>query len=128
MTLLSDLATILSGWGLGTPATDIFGGRMPNTPAVCISVETYAGMSPQYVAEQARPGYLRPSIQVLIRDTDYANAAARADLAFDALGSVRNSGNYLAIRPIQSPFYLRHDENNRVLFAFNCDVLLKRSA
>lgn len=127
---LDAIATVLQTAGVGTVGTDLFKGRMPHEPAACTSLQTYPGMPPQYIQEQAAPGYERPAFQLVVRNPDHVTAETKARLAFTTLAAIRNqtaSGvRFVAIRPFQSPFELPRDDNNRVLYAFNFEALIAR--
>lgn len=130
MSHLDDIATALQSASVGTIGTDLFKGRMPETPVACVSLQTYPGRAPQYVEEQSTPGYERPAFQVMVRNSDHATAETKARAAFDALTLIRNvtvgGTRFLAIRPYQSPFELSRDENDRVLYAFNFEAMIAR--
>lgn len=124
------LADLLVYAGAGTQATDVFVGRMPDSPNDCVSVQTYQGLSPAYVQESAAPASERVSFQVLIRGTSRQAVETKSGTIWTSIASVRNqyinTAYLLAVRPMQSPFELRQDENDRVIYVFNAEALVRR--
>lgn len=124
--LLDDLAVLLQAEGIGTVATDLFKGRMPDAPDTCLAIRALPGQAPLFTHDGFT--YQRPRVQVLARGATYAAAEAKAADAFRVLSRITNGGlagrPILRVEPVQSPFELDHDENDRVLYVFNADVLL----
>lgn len=128
--LLNEIGAYLVANGIGVLGTDLFKGPMPATPNKCVSILDYGGAAPDTVLGAAGDTQENPRFQLLSRDTTLVGARAKAQEAFVALGKVKNmtlSGTrYLAIRPIQSPFFLMQDANNRIVYAvnFECQRML----
>lgn len=70
--------------------------------------------------------YEQPILQVMSRSTSIATALANAYLIYDMIDGLSNttmSGvRFLAIRALQSPGYIGHDDNRRILVSTNYNV------
>lgn len=122
-----DIVARLAAQAVGTFGTTIFIGRMPDEPTAAIAIMGYPGMQPQYVHNQATPGYERPRFQVMARAATWTAADTLIRAAFAALASVRNltinATRYLAFLPLQSPFEIQRDVNDQYMHAFNIEVI-----
>ena len=129
MALLLDLATYLQTQGLGTLATSLFIGTIPQdatgVPDALSALFPPPGLPPLAVHDSPAAAIARPTVQVITRGAPYGYSAAqsRAMQALLALHDVRNqtlSGTrYLHIEALQSePLLLRTDERSRPLLAF----------
>ena len=128
MGLSDDLCDVLSSGGLGTTGTDLFKGIVPSTPDELTAVfETGGG--PTIHAMSAGPGTAileRPHVQVLTRALRADSAKKRAQDAgrlLDALQRSVNGVRYHSVFALQSPFFLRRDEANRVEFSQNFEIV-----
>ena len=127
MTLLTDIATQLQADGHGIVGTTVFIGRMPDSPDNCLAVYEYTGQSPLMTHDDPLPHIERPRFQVKVRNTGYANGRAAIEALYKDLAILRNatltSANYLWVQPLQQPFYLRRDDNERVEFVVNFECM-----
>lgn len=131
---LDDLTTYLASqmstsWVAGT---NIFAGRIPNSPDTCIALIEILGFEPPAETFGASGSFNieRPQIQVVSRagQKDYQVARTNAETAYQSLrskyGTLSTSSgvNYhlLAIR--SSPHYEGEDENSRHIITFTVDV------
>ena len=74
MILINDVADYLEDIGIGTVATNIFCGYLPESPDTSISVLDTGGTTPDpYIPTK------EPTFQVFIRDVDYALGKAKLD-------------------------------------------------
>jgi hypothetical protein len=132
MAVLADLATFLQTQGLGTPASTILAGTIPEDVAgapdeVMYLLET-PGLAPEHVHDIIGPAVEQPVIQIRIRGRPYGYEAARAKAqqAFVALDSLVNttlSGTaYRQVMALQSPFLLQVDDWHRphIVFHVRC--------
>ena len=122
---VNDLATRLVSQGVGTLGTDLFGGGLPSVPVNCLALIEYAGEEPRLKA----PGEValdeRPRVQVIARGKSYRLAEEKARAAYEAIQCAMTTINgtlYLRIDALQTPFYLKNDENGNTLFVFNVQV------
>lgn len=129
MSVVDDLADVLSSGGLGTVGTTVFKGLLPSTPDDALAVFE-SGAGPASVHGMARgPGTAlveRPHVQVLSRAprADTARWVAQQSVALlDALNRTINGVRYLSVYALQTPFFLERDETDRVTFAVNFEVL-----
>ena len=132
--ILDELGAYLEGQGLGVRAQDLYLGSLPESPDEVIALqETGAGPS-VYVHEQASPSLERPTLQVLSRSESYESARTKAQSAYRMLSRLVNSSlpssttlagsrRYLKVTPLQTPFSIGPDQNNRHRIVFNIQVL-----
>lgn len=128
MALLDEIGALLVANGLGTLGTDLFLSLLPaNVASASVVITETGGSAPEYVHESLEASVERPSFQVVVRDTGYANARSKANDIWKLLSKQRNtllSGvKYLSIRPVQSPFPLGPDENERIQIITNYAVV-----
>src|SRR5574340_912812 len=132
MGVLEEMSDLISANALGTPGTDLFLRRMPPAPDACTAIYLTGGRGPEYTLENAAQRYEATSIKIMVRSDREKNYKAAEDKAYQIwilLGAVQNqnltgtgySTRYLWIVPIQSPFSLGPDENNRMLVVANYD-------
>lgn len=127
--LLDEIGTYLQNAGVGTLGKSLF--RSPEFPTTAEDTATAiiesGGFRPGYVHDRDGPSYDRPSFQLLHRAKDLAVARAKAELAWKALGLIKNRSiegwRYLRVTPVQSPFGIGKDENGRELVSCNYDVI-----
>ena len=124
--LLDEVGAYLQTHGIGTLGTDLFTGIMPDAPDAAVALIEYGGVEPMHALGGGTAKIERPRLQVLARATTYSAARTKIEAAYkvlDALAGETLSGvRYLAVEALQSPFFLRRDENNRVELIFNVQV------
>lgn len=124
-TVAEDIADKLAILGMGVVGTDIFIGVLPETPDAITAVFETGGTSPEFGFGTPGLKYESPSIQIVCRGAigDYETPRTRISLAYYGLpqlqGVTVGSTYYHMIRPNQTPFVLRRDDNERVLIVFN---------
>lgn len=126
--VLAELVTYLATQSIGTAATDLFYGLMPESPDACVVLYEYGGMpnEPDLGTPNTRLEF--PRVQVVTRGVknDYDGPRLKAQDVVTALTKIANqtlSGvSYKAVQAIQPPFFLRRDDNFRVEFACNFQV------
>ena len=104
--------------------TNLFLGRLPDTPSTCVSVYETGGLTPiEAMGGSSLPAFIQPRAQLLVRAASYAAAASLAEDCFKKLTLIDNEAlsgtKYLRVEGIQSPFYLERDGQERVVFACN---------
>ena len=127
-TVASEAVDILEAAGLGTPGTNLFEYRLPDTPHQAIAVIPYPGAQPMRHHGESVPGLQQPRFQVRCRATDDASVDDLADRAFRALCAAMNRDvapgvAWLAVRPLQDPFPQPEDQSRRMVRACNFEVL-----
>lgn len=127
MGLSEDLRTHLATHGL---ATDVYVGGLVDRPDEQAALLEYPGAPPENRMSSALGASRieRPRVQVLARGTTYASARARAEALLAKLhwlqNTTLNGTRYLLVEALQRPpFHLRTDANERVIFAFNLQVV-----
>jgi hypothetical protein len=129
MALLDDLGTYLATEVASlTLGTNLFLGRLPDDPDTCVAVYEYSGDDPVNVmGGPGLPPVEQPRVQVAVRAAGYATAHTLAVECWTALEQVLNetltSTRYHRVAAIQSPFPMRRDDQDRVVFAQNYRVI-----
>lgn len=129
MSVLNDLGTYLASKNVGVLWTDIFLGRRPANPHLCLTLQTYPGDPNRLHGDTNVPADERLAVQVMARGPVDGQAAAEtlAESAFTRIAfryQVINGNRYAWCRANQRPAYVGVDENNRPLISFN--VTLRR--
>jgi Bacteriophage minor capsid protein len=130
VTVLEAVGDYLAANGHGTLGTDLFLGRMPETPDLCRAVYEYEGAPPVETMGAAATAVDKPRIQVLCRGgrDDYPAARDEAQeirALLGAVASVTLSGIVvLRIRPLGSVNSLGPDGNDRPLVTVNFEAFV----
>lgn len=128
MTVLEAVGAYLQANGHGTLGTNMFYGRMPDAPDVCIGIYEYEGLQPQETFNDGKFGIEMPRIQIVARASreDYPTARDAAVAARDRLAAVLDqtlSGyRVLRIQAVGGVIPLGYDSNDRPKFAVNLQV------
>ncbi len=124
--LLPELGTYLQTAGIGTLGTDLFLGELPANPDNCVAILEYGGMAPEHDLGTTALRYEFPRVQVVVRNTSYATGRLKAQDILGDMAAVANetltSVYYLEAAPLQSPFLLERDDNDRWVFACNYQI------
>ena len=126
--LLDEVAVYLETLNVGTRAVDLFTGFMPDTPDALVVILEVPGRLPS--RDHGTPGVAleHPQIAVWARGIrrDYQNPRLKAQAAHDALSLVTNmllsAVRYLDIMPMQQPFLVERDKDERSIIGFNAAV------
>lgn len=109
-----------------TVGTNLFLNALPDEPGTATALIEYAGGEPEFVFAGELPVNENARVQVSCRSTSSTKARANANAAWVAVSGIANESlsgkSWLRAKPIQSPFLLKRDEQNRIVFAFNCDI------
>ena len=128
MATLDDIGTYLASQvGSLTLGTNLFLGRLPDTPDTCVALYEYGGETPvSTMGGDAIPPVEQPRIQVNVRAPGYSSANTLALSVWAALEGILNetltATRYHRVAAIQSPFPLERDSADRVIFAQNFRV------
>lgn len=128
MGLLDDLGGYLdTQLGSLTAGTNLFYGRLPDDPDVCVALVEYGGEPPVSVmGATVFPVVEQPRLQVLTRAAGYASASSLAVSVWAVFEGVVNSTigstRYHRVAGLQNPFPLERDSQDRVVFAQNFKV------
>lgn len=119
--LVKDLATYYAGLG----HTSIYQGIntvLPTDDGPLISLVLTGGTSPDYVQNQVEAGYRHPAARICV----HAKLSSVGREKIEELwtkATIRNTTidgtRYVSIRPLQDPYELGPDRQNRSQFAFN---------
>jgi len=115
-----------------TAGTNLFLNFMPDQPGTATAIIETPGLAPAQVFGSDLPAWENARVQVVCRSTSSTKARANANDAWFQLQEVANetlSGrSYLRISAVQSPFLMARDEQGRVVFAANFDVVRRTTA
>ncbi|MGA9772361.1 MAG: minor capsid protein [Blastocatellia bacterium] len=114
---------------LGAVGTDIFLGSEPDAPDACVTIREYGGEKSEYTLGPT-VAYENPRIQIVCRAKDYLSARTKSEAVHRAVDQAELSltgVHYLRIEPLQPPFPIGRDGNDRFLIAFNCAVMKEQS-
>tara|TARA_R100000479_G_C6320102_1_gene177366 strand:+ start:92 stop:496 length:405 start_codon:yes stop_codon:yes gene_type:complete len=127
MSMLTDVGTYLAAASISTQdltlGTNLFLGRLPDSPDTCVGLVQTAGVAPTDTFGTSFPPVETQGLQVLSRAGAYVTAEALGVDIFKSLTAVDNqtltSTLYLKIEATQSPFALERDTQERVVIACN---------
>lgn len=112
--------------------TDLFVGDLVPAPNDVTVLFEYGGQGPmQVMGGSSAAAVIKPSMQVLGRaggtaTAAYTNARARVRLVYNLLTAITDQtlsgSHYFRAEPIQEPFQLHRDENDRIVFACNFSI------
>jgi len=127
MSTLLDIATHLDAQQASlTLGTNLFLGRMPDSPDACVALYEYGGSAPDNTMGGGLPVLQNPSVQIAVREVLYASAESLISLCWITLEGIIDmslSGTrYNRVTAIQSPFVLERDSQDRVIFVQNFNV------
>ena len=131
MALLTDVGAYLdaqvSAVSLAA-GTNLFYGRLPDTPDTCVALYETGGQSPNdTMGNNTAPVLENPRIQIVARADDYASAASLIGDCWDKLQLVSNetlsSTYYARISAVQSPFALERDSQDRMVMVCNFQII-----
>jgi len=124
MTVALELATYLASQGVGTLDDTLFVGREPDAPDTAMAVLEYPG-GPLDYTHDLTIRYEHPRLQLWSRSVLYSEARANAEAMYGALLLVVNQAlsgvRYLRVTPLQPPFVLQRDANERTVCIFNAE-------
>jgi len=111
-----------------TLGTNLFLGRLPDTPNTCVGVIETGGQSAvEAMGGSSLPAYTRPRAQVFVRAAAYSDAASLAEDIYKKMQLIDNEAlsgvTYLRANGMQSPFYLERDPQERAVFSCNYQTL-----
>jgi hypothetical protein len=121
--ITGEVATKLTAASL-TTGYEVLRGKMPSSPDKVIALFETGGAGPQFFLG-ATDAIEEPSLQVRVRGAanDYDGPRLTIEAIFQALlaygAFTVSSVRYLSFTPLQSPYPLRRDENQRVEWAVN---------
>jgi len=123
--VLREIGAYLATKSIGKVGTDIFLGLMPDQPDNCIALFEYAGSPPDLHWEGEYPG-----LQVRVRDKSYPAGKAKIEQIVRVLHglheTVLGGTRYLLVKARGSPEVLKRDNNNRVEFFVNFEIIKER--
>jgi len=132
MALLAEVGTYLDAATVSTAdltlGTNLFLGRMPDTPDTCVALYEEGGAAPVDVfGADTAPPVEHPSLVVHTRAAAYSTAQALSVDVMKLLAKVINedlsSVRYYKVEPVQSPFAFERDQQDRMLFSNSFMVL-----
>jgi len=128
MATLDELGAYLATEMTLVVGTTIFLGSLPPKPDVCLAIRETGGSPPTGGLGTTGIQYEFPSVQIVVRGApdDYETPRTTAETAYRKLAEIEaeslSSTAYLMAMPLQSPFFLQQDKNDRLLIAFNAAI------
>ena len=125
MGLIEELGTFLDGESTRfTLGTNLFlNTPIPDEPNAAASIVEYPGSAPDYVFANDLPSFENARVAVTCRSTSSATARTNIHTAWVALQRVTNetlsSKSWLRCSAVQSPFFLKKDEQGRPVYQAN---------
>ncbi|MEN6605910.1 MAG: minor capsid protein [Bryobacteraceae bacterium] len=133
---LTEIATYLASLGIGTLQVDLFTHFMPPAPDFCITVYAYGGRTSPDVWKMGESHVQReyPRIHVEVRgvaedaDTPEAKIKDIYRLLSMTAPTLLSGTQYWTITPLQPPFPVKKDDNQRYIFACNFEIFKEVTA
>ena len=123
--MLNEIGTYLQSQGTGTLGTDLFLGLMPDQPDNCTALFEYAGSPP----DLHWPGEY-PGLQVRVRNKSYGAGREKIGKIMGLLHGLHESElsgtRYLLVKARGSPEVLKRDNNNRIEWFVNFEIIKER--
>lgn len=132
MTVLEALGDYLQTQNAGTLGTDIFLGRMPETPDVCVTLYEYDGVAPTEAFGSEPFMVERPRIQVVCRAgrDDYPTARDKAVQIRDLLAAITeqtiSNTRVMRVKALGQVLPLGFDTTDRPTIAVNLECWIGR--
>ena len=131
MAFLGDIGTYLAANVTDTSltlGTNLFLGRLPDTPDTCVGVFETGGLPPVDTGGGSTlPAFTQPRFQTMVRADDYAAASSLAEDIFKKLQLIVNEAlsgtKYLRASGLQEPFALDRDSQERMVFVCNYQTM-----
>ena len=123
--VLDDLGVRIATAISGTVGTDIFKSTLPPSPDASVALYETGGLAPEKRFGTKGIEWERPAVQVVVRGApnDYSTPRATIQTIFESLAEIETedlSGTrYYLSEPMQNPFALDVDEQDRPSLAFN---------
>jgi hypothetical protein len=122
------LAANISGATALTLGTNLFLGRLPETPDTCVAIYETGGTVPSHTMGGASaPVVERSRVQIVVRSGNYSAGRTLAGDIWDTLEGIADEAltgvRYFRVTAVQSPFPLERDTTDRIIFTQNFDVL-----
>lgn len=128
MAFLDDIGTHLAAASIPaqdlTLGTNLFLGRRPNDPDTVVALYETGGTGPELMfGTNSVPPLETRGLQVIARADSYSTSEALCTDVWQALclidNETINSTRYLLADPVQSPFALDRDDQDRMLHVVN---------
>jgi hypothetical protein len=130
--LIEEVAQLIQAAGHGTLGVDIFLYQMPDTPDTCVALREYGGGEPVYVHSRINPCYELPRFQLVARAPSIPDARLLAHQVWITLQQIKNvslGGTfYQRLQPLQSPFIIERDNNDRWVAGANFEAMKEVSS
>ena len=128
MGVLEDIGGNLLAASLATPGVDLFYDRLPETreSGALAALFLYSSRAPRHTSGETNY-YIheRPRVQIAVVAVTRAEVITLIEALYHHLAFRENvviSDMSYSFRPLQQPFYLGRDENDRIKYTFNLEV------
>jgi hypothetical protein len=122
--LVTDIATILNGDGVGTLGTDIFASKEPDSPDNCITIYNTGGLPDECLSVTSDDEMC--TFQVRVRNNSYVNGYVVMDAIRDSIEKSKYNiitdsagSTYYSIWSTSLPLDLQRDTTNRSIVTQN---------
>ena len=126
--LVTDIATILEGDGVGTLGTDIFASKEPDSPDNCITIYNTGGLPDDCIDLTSKDELC--TFQIRVRNNNYISAYTVMDAVRDSIEKSKynvitdsNGSTYYSIWSTNLPLDLQRDTTNRSIVTQNYSCL-----
>lgn len=123
-------ALYLASEGFGTAGVNIFANNRPSKPSAVVVCTEYGGSAPDMPMGGGRASLTHPGLQITVRGSsseDYDVVHARAMGMWEIihqLTEITLSGDrYVSVTPTDQPALINKDDDERLLFAMNFDLV-----
>jgi hypothetical protein len=124
MTLLTDITTYIDSNTSLTAGTNLFIGTLPANVDNCVGIFQSGGVEPTTYLD-----VIKPTIQVLVRNTNYETAQQLAYQIYDLLHQLykitMGSTEIYTVFALQEPTDIGEDETGRAVFTGNYVLEIK---
>jgi hypothetical protein len=121
--LVEAIANLLQAEGHGTKGTDLYLYGLHDEPDEQVALREYEGGSVEFTQNTTVPYEADVRFQVVCRADTIAAAKAKAQAVWLTLSAQRNTVldgiYYQRVLPLQAPFLIERDENNRWIVGCN---------
>lgn len=121
------LAANITGPQSLTLGTNLYLGRLPDSPDTCVAIFETGGTLPEQTMGGTLAVLERPRVQVVTRRAGYSDARTLAYNVWNTLEGVANESlsgtRFLRVSAVQSPYPLERDSSDRIIIVQNFDVI-----
>jgi hypothetical protein len=133
--ILDDLTTLIEGATSLEFGVTLFAAGLPDTPDACVAMIEVPGRQGMHTFGQGVPAIEHPRVRLAVRGEPnmYEDPRDIVEAIYQALvarpnETVSGGARYLTWEPIQPPYVLGKDKNDRWILGFNVEAWKEVSA